>query len=98
MTSNLHRVHRVIVHTLWQGDVDVAVPGSRLRVIDPDPVYMYRQHGRTIVSREPMIPVEFWWNEGREEGVITQRDLVGLVVPYLDRGLTPPILRPPPRQ
>lgn len=92
-TTTQPREHRLIVHTLWQGDTDVGVPSSRLRITGPDPVYLYRQHGHTLVSREPMIPVEFWCNAGREEGIASQRDLIRIIVPYLTRGLNPPIQR-----
>ena len=68
-----------LVRTPWQGNVSVHRPRlSRLRVTDPAPVYTYRQHGRTRVSREPMLRVEFWWNEGRETGVASVRDLAAV--------------------
>ena len=62
----------ILVHTLWQGDIDVHVTRCRLRVIDPIPVYLYRQHGRTIISRQPMLRVEFHCNEGRLTGVASR--------------------------
>ena len=66
----------VLVHTLWQGDVYVHMLRlSRLRVTHRTPVFIYQQHGQTHVSREPMLRVEFWWNEGRETGVAKARDL-----------------------
>ncbi len=66
----------VLVHTLWQGTVDVHVTRCRLRVTDPRPVYFYQQHGYTKVSREPLHRVEFWCNEGRETGVASRRELI----------------------
>jgi len=82
MFINSTRSHapRVIVHTLWQDDV--GVPLYRIRVTDPDPVYSYRQHGRTLMSREAMIPVEFWWNAGRETGVAKLSDLTNAVLDW----------------
>ncbi len=62
----------ILVHTLWQGDVHVHVPRCRLRITDPAPVFLYQQHGRTIISREPMLRVEFHCNEGRLTGVASQ--------------------------
>ncbi len=79
MNTTQPREQFVLVHTLWQGNVQVHRPRlSRLRVTDPEPIYTYRQHGRTRVSREPMLRVEFWWNEGRETGVASVSDLVAV--------------------
>lgn len=65
----------VPVHTPWQ-DVVYVPKLSRLRVTDPAPVFVYRMHGQTRVSREPMLRVEFYWNEGRETGVARATDLI----------------------
>ena len=55
----------ILVHTLWQGDVDVHATRCRLRVTDPIPVFWYRQH------------VEFYCNEERLTGVASQGALAG---------------------
>ncbi len=62
----------ILVHTPWQGDDHVHVTRCRLRVTDPAPVFLYRQHGHTIISREPMLRVEYHCNEGRLTGVASQ--------------------------
>ena len=72
-SPTLPRDRQIIVHILWQDDVLVPLPS--LKVTGRKPVYLYRQHGHIRVSHEPMIPVEFWWNEGRETGVAKARDL-----------------------
>ena len=54
----------------WQGlGFSDYVNVSRLRVIDPGPRFLYRQHGRTHVSQAPLARVEFQTNEGLERGV-----------------------------
>ena len=67
----------ILVHTLWQGDDQVNATRCRLRVIDPAPVFFYHQHGRTIISPEPMLRVEYHCNEGRMTGVTCQGALAG---------------------
>ena len=74
MTTNSNCI---TVHTLWQGDVNVHAARCRLRATDPAPVFLYQQHGRTIISRQPMLRVEFYCNEGRLTGVASQGAVVG---------------------
>ena len=67
----------ITVHTLWQGSGDVHITRCRLRATDPAPVFLYQQHGRTIISRQPMLRVEFYCNEGGLTGVASQGALAG---------------------
>src|SRR6185437_257426 len=64
------------VHLEHQGDCMVDCPDpSGLRIIDPTPVFTYRQHGRTYTSREPMYRVSVDANDGPWDGVVSCRQL-----------------------
>jgi hypothetical protein len=62
----------------WMGlgfDFEVSAKHSRLRVIDPGPLFLYRQHGRNHVSREPLAHIEFQANDGPWRGAARLSDL-----------------------
>ena len=71
----------VLVHTLWQGNVDVHAARCRLQITNPTPTYIYKQHGRINLSREPMYHVDCWCNDGRETGVASRRELNAAGIP-----------------
>ncbi len=83
----------------WMGkgfDFEVHAKQCCLRVVDPSPLFLYRQHGSTHVSREPLARIEFQANDGTWRGVARLSDLrsAGIAVAIqgpqavIERGVT----------
>ena len=73
----------VPVEMPYEGLCEVNAVWCKLRVTDPEPVYMFRSCGRMKVAREPHVAVAHESNRGHETGYAKIRDLraAGVTVP-----------------
>ena len=88
MTSTNKTIH--VAHE-WMGKgFDFGSCADRLTVTDAGPHFLYRQHGRTKISAEPLAYVQIDANDGVWRGAARCNDLRRAGVAMAWRHLSPP--------